>query len=562
MGKRKSLLVLIGTVVLLLSLSVPMMQCAPEAVEEEGEEAVVEEEEEEAIVEEEGEIQYGGRLTSGWLTDESLETLGSSEWGYSGMGLMFHRLIYAMVWRMGPAPDYKPIPDFATSWETEDHKTWILHLREDATFHDGVPATAEDVEFIFKYLPPSMTFVETDCESISVIDDYTIKLTLKQSFNTPYPGFGDTGIVPKHIWEPYKDDLTAFANEQGIGCGPFKLKEFKPAQYMWLEANEDYFGGRPYVDELVFRTYGSEDALNMALKSGEIDMIGYYGCSALVAEDFRGTEDIEVIASPGMDLYWLAFNLHQDKPIQDVNVRKAIMYGIDRDRIIDMAYLGYADKVDSLVYPESAEHNPNLPQYDYDPGVANEILDDAGYVDTDGDGIRNDPSTGENVALELMVPSAWSQEVKAGTLICEQLRDIGIDITMKALDLNTYYSFVYYPEEDAYDIALGYEGPSPNGDWVWDYGRSTTVGWNQAYYKNPEFDKFQDMLVSASGPTERKEYVYQLQTMIAEDLPYGLLWRPNIIDPVRTDKFEGWVLSMGGIVSWANHWSYLEMHLK
>ena len=551
MNRRKNLLALIGTVILLLSLSVPMMQCAPEEIEKEGEADV-----------EEGEIQYGGRLTTGWLTDESLNTLGMSEWSYGGMGLMLARLVYSYTWRMGPAPDYEPIPDFAMSWETEDYKTWILHLHEDATFHDGVPITAEDVEFRFEYLPARSRFMETDCESISIIDEYTIELTLKQPFNTPYPGFGDTGILPTHIWEPYKDDMYSFTNDEAIGSGAFKLKEFKSGQYMWLEANEDHFGGRPYVDEVVFKTYGSEDALFMALKSGEIDMIGYYGCSASAAADFRETEDIEVIINPGMSYYWLAFNLHQDKPIQDLNVRKAIMHGIDRDRIIDMAYLGYAQRFDSLVYSELAEHNPNLPQYDYNPDLANEILDEAGYADTDGDGIRNDPSTGENVALRLMVPSAWTQVVKAGTLICEQLRDIDIDISLEVLDLNTYYDFIYYPEEDAYDIGIGLEGPSPNGDWIWDYCRSTTVGWNQAYYKNPEFDKLQDMLVTASGPTERKEYVYALQMMIAEDLPYGALWRPDIIDPVRTDKFEGWVSSMGGIVSWANHWSYLKMHLK
>ncbi|GAI47865.1 unnamed protein product [marine sediment metagenome] len=114
------------------------MQCAPEEVGEE----------------EEGKIEYGGRLNAGWSIGQVLETLRcDSGWQYIDMGCMFWQMVYDQLWMMGPGPDYEPVPRLATSWETEDRKTWTYHLRHDAVFHDGVPVTAEDVAFTLEYLP-------------------------------------------------------------------------------------------------------------------------------------------------------------------------------------------------------------------------------------------------------------------------------------------------------------------------------------------------------------------------------------------------------------------------
>jgi len=569
MRKRKGLLVLIGAMVLLLGLSIPMMQCAPsgEEVTQPPEEEVTPPEEEVTPPEEE-EIKYGGRLNVGWRPAYGMETLiCDSTWQYTAMGCMFWQLIYDQLWIMGPAPDYEALPMLATSWESEDGKTWTFHLREDAVFHDGVPVTAEDVAFTIWYLPkadPAWAYPDCMCESYpTVIDDYTVQFTLEATIGGAYPAVFWMPVFPKHIWEPYKDDMTSYANGEAIGSGPFKLREFKPAEYIWFVANEDYWGGRPYVDEVVFRTYGSDDAVYMALKSGEVDMIGYSGCSPLVVEDFKEAENIEVIDSPGIGLVWLSFNLHKDGPLQDLNVRKAIMHGIDRDRITDMVYYGYAEDADSFMYPETPDHNPNLPQYDYDPDLANKILDDAGYVDSDGDGIRNDPATGGNLAFEMIVPSNWTDEVKATTLIKEQLKNIGIDIIMKVMDLGTFYNYIYAPNSDLYDIGFGEEEPGPYADWVWQFCRSWKIGsLNTAYYINPEFDETMDKYLAERDVTKRREYLYEMQMMIAEDLPYGFMLRPDVINPVRTDKFAGYVETMGGISTWINPWTYFKVHLK
>jgi len=572
MIRRGNLLALIGTVILLLSLSAPMMQCAPagegEVAPPTEEEEVTPPTEEEEVTppSEEEEIKYGGRLNVGWL--EGLNALKlSPEWETGDMGTIFFQLLYDQLWMMGPAPDYKIVPRLASSWETEDHITWTYHLRENATFHDGTPVTPEDVVFSFEYIPKAMPVwggLATDWESFSIIDDHTLEFTLKATLGGAFPPGYWLPIFPKHIWEPSKDAMFSFPNDEAIGSGPFKLKEFKSAQYIWFEANEDYWEGRPSVDDIVWKTYGSNDALYMALKRGDIDMIGYGGCSPLVADDFRKTENMEVIVSPGMTLWSLIFNLHKS-PIKDLNVREAIVYGIDRDSILDMVYLGYGEKVYGRICPELADYNPNVPERDYDPDEANRILDEAGYIDTDNDGIRNDPATGENLEFDLIVPSSWTDIVKATTMIEGQLEGIGIDIVMKTLDSNTFWAYLFAPIDDLWDIGWGVSDAGPNYDWIWDYSRSWGAGgegWNASYYNNPEFDDLIDEMRAELDATKRLEYLYEMQMMLAEDMPGPALFRPSVMDPVRTDKLEGYTVLMGGISSWINPWTYYNVHLK
>ena len=511
----------------------------------------------------------GARLNVGFTTEEALESLICNEaWQYNEMGCVFWPLIYDQLWVLGPAPDYKPLPRLATRWETKDHKTWRFYLVKGATFHDGTPVTAQDVAFTLEYLPgadPAWEYPDTDTESITVIDNYTVEFTLAAKHGGAYPPAYWTPVFPKHIWEPHKDDMISFKNEKAIGSGPFRLKEFKASEFIWFEANKDYWGGKPLVDEVVFKSYGSQDALNLAVRKAQVDMIGYNGASPLAIDDFKKDKNIEVIVSPGIGLIWLTFNLHKDTPIRDVTVRKAIMHGIDRNRIVKMVYLGYAQTADSFLYPELPDHHPNLPKYAYDREKAKKMLSDAGYVDKDGDGFRNDPGSGKNLVFEFMVPSDWPDEVKVVKMVKEQLKDVGIDIAMKVVDLDTYYEFIYAPTEDKFDISLGEEEPGPHGDWIWEFCRSYEgggEGWNQSYYNNLTFDEFLDKMTAEADLQKRREHLFKMQEIMAEDLPYGMLMRPDHICPVRTDKLEGYVATMGGPSTYINPWSYLKVRPK
>ncbi len=509
------------------------------------------------------------RFAVGFTTEQALEsTRASSDWQYSEMGCIFWPLIYDQLWIMGPAPDYKPMPDLATRWETKDRKTWTFYLRKDAKFTDGKPVTAEDVAFTLKYLPknlPSFDAPDRQCSSIKVIDAHTIQFTLKKRLGGTYPPVYWVPILPKHIWWPYRNKMKSFKNLKAIGSGPFKLKAFKSKQYVWFVANKSYWGKKPGIDELILRCYGNNETLNMALLKGEIQMIGYNGIYPLNVPMFKGKKNIKLIVAPGIGMIWLSFNLHKKSPIHDVKVRKAIMYAINVSKIRKLVYLGYAERADSFVYPELPTHNPNLPQYKYNPEKAKKLLEAAGLVDKDNDGIRNDPKTGKDVNLTIMVPTDWVSEVKTATMIKEQLKAVGLGVTIKAIDLDTYYDFLYKPKEDKADIMVAEEEPGPNADWIWELCRSYNhggEGWNESYYNNPAFDKLLNKYLTETNVKLRKKYVYKMQEMISNDLPYGFLVRPNKLDPVRTDKFEGYVVTMGGVSTWINPWTYFNIHPK
>ncbi len=214
------------------------------------------------------------RFSVGFTADETLESTRASEsWQYSEMGCHFWPVLYDQLWIMGPAPEYKALPGIAASWETKDRQTWRFNLQKNAKFHDGKPVTAQDVEFTITYLKkhvPAWDLPDQTCEWIKVIDDHTIELKLEAPLGGHYPPVYWTPVLPKHIWEPHKADFSAFPNEKAIGSGRYKLKEFKSKQYVWFEANKDYWGGAPAVDELVFKGYGGQEALYLALKKGDI----------------------------------------------------------------------------------------------------------------------------------------------------------------------------------------------------------------------------------------------------------------------------------------------------
>ncbi len=440
---------------------------------------------------------------------------------------------------------------------------------ENAKFHDGTPVTAEDVAFTCWYLAldPQWAFDSNNVaakKDIKVIDKYTIEITMANPWPGKYPPFDWMPILPKHIWIKGKRRIGNFEDKQSIGSGPFKLKQFKSGEFIWMEKNEDYWGEKPHVDEVVFKGYGTVDAMRMAMKKGDVDFIGASGTTPMSVKAYKKAKNIDVAISPGIALMWLTFNMHKETAVQDKVFRKAFLHSIDRERILKLVYMGYAKPADSFIYPELDEYNPNLPKYEYNPELAKKMLSDAGYKDTDGDGILNDKK-GQNIVLEVMVPSEWSEEVKMVKLIKEQVKNVGIGIKEKILDLDTYYEFVYMPKEDHFDIAISSEEPGPNGSWMWEFVRSAEgggAGWNQSDYANPEFDKTVVNYISEADLVKRKEYAFKLQEIMAEDLPCAVLVRPDLIGPYRTDKFEGHVFSMGGVSNWINWWTYMKIRPK
>lgn len=167
--------------------------------------------------------------------------------------------------------------------------------------------------------------------------------------------------------------------------------------------------------------------------------------------------------------------------------------------------------------------------------------------------------------FDFLGTSDWPRQVKTMRLIKEQLLDIGIGIELKVIDLDTFYAFWYTPTVDKFDIAIGAEEPGSYANWIWEFARSWNNGgevWNCEYYNNEEFDNNLNAILGESDVEKQKEYLFKMQEILNEGLLYGFLLRDKAVNPVRTDKLEGYVSTVVGVSTWINPWSYFNLHPK
>lgn len=481
--------------------------------------------------------------------------------GTTGIGCHLTQLCYDLLWILGSEEDdYDPIPVAATGWATDDGKTWNFTLREDATFHDGTPVTAEDVAFTYEYLVPAdynWAYPDTICDEINVINNYTVQLVLQNAIAGKSPAGNWCPILPKHIWEPYKDDMMSFDNVGMPGSGPYKVKDFEPGEWILLEAYEDYWGidegHGPYIDEILCTAYATSEAMEMALANEEIDFILCHGISPLNLDLFEDDPRWTIYGATYTWRNFIIFNLAADNAFgNSLDVRKAVMHAIDRDYLIDMCQYGYGAKIDSLVLLELEQHNPDLPQLAYNVTLAEQLLDDAGYNVWVGD-VRTHNVTAEELSFEFLLNESRPTHLDMGTLIIPMLEAVGFELEMVALDKASYDARIYNPQDLLYTISLGGKNPSPSNDNIWDICYSENA-WNMAAYNNTDLDTlYLDMLAELDWPT-RVDMIFELQEIVAEDLPYGYLTHDAIIDVLSTD-FTNYKVGLGGASAWFNPWS-------
>jgi len=303
--------------------------------------------------------------------------------------------------------EYRTHPVYNTTWEAQ---VWTVGLREDAKWHDGVNFTAYDVEYTCKNVlspwepdkPVTWQAYEESWDEddfvwwINVVDDHTIEFIYENPINPNYaPDWWLWNVIaPKHIFEPDPRDPCDWDGNK-IGTGPFKYVEHEKDNYHHWTRNEDWWGDLPEVQDLYCRIIPTTSATVMALQAGEIDTFTEFPLPPSFIDALEADLDITVDIVPGITVVYMAFNLYSDgyrdeegggpylepevNPLQDEVLRQAIAYAIDVQDIIDLAYQGYGQMVDSFVYPESPNHNPDLEMYEFNPTKARSMLEAAGY---------------------------------------------------------------------------------------------------------------------------------------------------------------------------------------
>jgi peptide/nickel transport system substrate-binding protein len=476
--------------------------------------------------------------------------------------------LYELVYDtpIGVTVDGDFVPELATDWSvSDDGLTWTMTIRDDAVFHDGEPVTAEDVAFSiqlykdtedFPYMPSYASYFET----IEATDETTVTLTTAEPIGSFESNIVFMYVLPKHIWEGV-DDAVAFENEEMIGSGPFALAEYAQGEFTRLESNADYWGGAPNIDEVIFQTYTNADARVAALQNGDVDAINEFPPTAVPA--LQNAENVEVhIADIGAggDIRDILFNMVSPEncptddggectghpALQDVEVRQALAMAMDKQQIIDVALLGLGSQGVGLVPPGLGDYFIGTEaDHAFDVAAANALLDQAGYVDTNGDGIRECKSGQEcrtgDLTLRFNFPDDIDTAPREAELIQGMWEAVGVTTEIAALDSDTLTS-ICCPTFD-YDVILWGWGSDPDPGFLLSVTTCAEIptGYSETGYCNEAYDELYAQQGVEQDRDARVALVHEMQQMLIDDVPYIIPYYAQVREAWRTDTFGGWL---------------------
>jgi peptide/nickel transport system substrate-binding protein len=453
------------------------------------------------------------------------------------------------------AEDFAVSPGLAESWEgSADGKTWTYRLRDGLKWSDGAPLTAEDIAETI-----NRSREEEWLNHSSVTGNLTAKATSPTTLEVqskvvdPKLPTLDVYILPKHVIDEYDAKaLTKWNGQTEVGSGPFTLAEFKKGQFARFTANENYWRGRPALDEVVIRTFNNADAMVAALKSGEIDFVHDVPEGQFL--NLRDDDAIETVEGAQGSFDEFALNggdgLEKGHPaLDDKRVREAIAHAIDKQTIVDRVLRGLAEPAYAISPSANPDWIPEIPEdqrFDFDLDRANQILDEAGYEDTDGDGVREMPGGGQPLRMRYAVRSESPRSAPTAEFITGWLDQIGIATTQKVYDDGQLTEVIGRGD---YDMFVWGWTPFVDPDPMLSYFTCDQVSqdpddptnyYNDANLCDPEYDKLYKQQKVERDPERRREIVHEMLTRFYSHAVYMPLYTSADLQAYRKDKFEGW----------------------
>ena len=405
-----------------------------------------------------------------------------------------------------------------------------LKLRDGVKWHDGQPFSAEDVKFTLELLvdPDFRSWSRAGHElvrDIKVISPTEISWRMEKPYS-PYTSIlAATFIVPKHLLANVSDKNNAPFNSAPVGTGPFKWQQRVPGDHIELVANKSYFLDGPRLDRLIYKYIPDLNVMYTQFASGDIDVVGLQWISADHYDEAKKLPGKVVDVFQSATIENFAFNLGRPQ-FQDVAVREALYYAIDKQTIIDALYYGLPKPTETYMPMQSPWFNPDLPKHEYNPDKAKKLLDDAGWKPGAG-GVR------EKNGVRL----AFSNSTTAGNHLREQMQqflqqsfqDIGVE--MKIANLPPAVMWGEFWTQAKFDTAIvGLNflvGSDPD---TANFMRSDNIpaqggaGQNYFQYKNPQVDKLLAEGSAQFSPEKRKAAYLQVQSLVRKDMPFLTLF--------------------------------------
>lgn len=514
--------------------------------------------------------QDAGTLTIGFAQEPD----SMNAW-YSSMAFAqwANDLVGASLWDVTDTLEMHPvlvdeIPSVENGGISEDYLSYTIKLKEGLLWSDGEPLTADDLVFTYQMIEdPANNFsqgsvVREAVDTVEMIDDLTFKLTFTDPKPFPEDIAGSPGlnqILPAHIFRPIyeAEGSIEFADENQdptVFSGPYVLSEWRRGEQMSFTPNPNYALGQPSIENVVIRFFPDTDSEYAALAAGQLDFVPNVseGDIPRVAESNADLK-IQTVFGGYIETLWLNVR-GEDFPraghpaLQDVNVRHAIRYALDRNAITTDLLAGATNPTDS-VYAGSPFEDTSLGVTEQDIDMANQLLDEAGWVDSNGDGTRDK----DGVELELRYSSTnaqWRQNIQA--VVAQQLEAVGIGIIQESYPATEFFESWTNSGINAsgeYDIAQYANNTAltnPANVTVNEalscaqrVGEENPGGQNYTGYCNEEVDAAGQVTLSSLDADERQEAANTIQTILRDDAPIITLFPRGDNYAYNTTRFAG-----------------------
>lgn len=442
-----------------------------------------------------------------------------------------------------------------------DHLTYTFKLRKDAKFSDGQPVTAADVVFTMNTImnPKNETVTlrsyYQDVIKTEALDKYTVRFVCRKPYFKNLEMLGGLPIYPKHIYGT-GDFNTSPYNRKPVGSGPFVFESWTTNQEITLARNENYWNPakKPHIKKLVYKIILDENAAMQVLQQRQLDDM------TLTAEQWMNEGDSPQIrknfvrfehwgAGGSLGSYgYIGWNLRRPQ-FRDKRVRRALTMLLNRKEILATIFYGIGQVISGPESPNSPDYNPNVKPLPFDPAAAKKLLDEAGWVDTNGDGIRD--KNGVPFRFQFLYPTGSNSIDRLSTVYKQQLKKAGIDMTIRPLEWATFVEDLTKRSFDA--VCLGWTVDVDSDPYqVW-HSSQAAHGSNAVGYKNPAMDKLMEDARVEFNAKKRRQMYWHFFKVIHDDQPYTFLFsRPTLevldkrfrnvkVYPLGTDEREWWV---------------------
>jgi peptide/nickel transport system substrate-binding protein len=467
------------------------------------------------------------------------------------IGLVFNGLL-----RYGP--DMKLQPCLAEKWTvSKDGRTITYFLRRGVKFHDGVEFTAKDVLFTYKVFtdPTVNTPYAADYQTIKdveILDPYKVKVTYKKPF-APALSSTFTSILPEHLLEGKDINHDDDFNRHPVGTGPYEFVKWKTAQEIVLQANPDYWEGKPHIRRFIMRIIPDQSAEFLSLLKGEVDAMGAWTSGGLTPEQYaretgtpRFTDSYDKYESDQFAYVYIGWNL--GNPLfRDVRVRRALTMAIDRRAIIQNVVYGLGSICTGPFVPGSWACNPDVKPWPFDPARAGELLREAGWR-PGPDGILHKVLEGRDTPFrfKLYTNQGNVSRERIAVIVQQQLKQVGIDCRPQIMEWTTLLN--EYIDKRKYDaMVMGWQfGPEPDCYLSWDSSQTGEHQYNMVGYKNKTVDRLLVEGRETLDQAKRAAIYRRIHKILHDDVAATFLYVPDSLSAVHK-RFKGLEANRYGI---------------